>query len=84
MGYNLGIITLAFSLCSLKKLKNDIHRWYLERGWSGSGYHFLVPKDGEIHRGRPENTIGAHCKSHNTRSLGICVQGNYDVKNLSG
>ena len=24
----------------------DIHRWHLDRGWSGAGYHFLVRKDG--------------------------------------
>ena len=61
----------------------DIHRWHLENGWSGFGYHFLVTKDGKVHRGRPENAIGAHLKGYNTRSLGICLQGNYDVENLS-
>ena len=26
----------------------DIHRWHLNKGWSGAGYHFLVRKDGKI------------------------------------
>ena len=62
---------------------NDIHRWHLDNGWSGFGYHFLVNKDGKVHRGRPENTIGAHLKGYNTSSLGICLQGNYDVEKIS-
>ena len=24
----------------------DIHRWHLNNGWSGIGYHFFVRKDG--------------------------------------
>ena len=31
----------------------DIHRWHLNNGWSGAGYHFLVRKDGTIYRLRP-------------------------------
>ncbi len=61
----------------------DIHRWHLENGWSGFAYHFLVSKDGQVHRGRPENAIGAHLKDYNTMSLGICMQGDYDVENVS-
>ncbi|MCT4606870.1 MAG: N-acetylmuramoyl-L-alanine amidase [Marinisporobacter sp.] len=52
---------------------DDIHRWHLENGWSGFGYHFLITKDGQVHRGRPGNTIGAHCKGYNKSSLGICL-----------
>ncbi len=58
----------------------DIHRWHLENGWSGFGYHFLITKDGQIHRGRPENVIGAHAKSYNNISFGICMQGDYEVE----
>ncbi|WP_432662346.1 N-acetylmuramoyl-L-alanine amidase [Wukongibacter baidiensis] len=58
----------------------DIHRWHLENGWSGFGYHFLVTKDGQVYRGRPENAIGAHTKGYNNISLGICIQGDYDVE----
>ena len=55
----------------------DIHRWHLDFGWSGFGYHFLVRKDGSIYRGRPEGTIGAHCKGINSTSIGICAEGDY-------
>ncbi|WP_432662950.1 N-acetylmuramoyl-L-alanine amidase [Wukongibacter baidiensis] len=60
----------------------DIHRWHLKNGWSGFGYHFLVTKDGRIHRGRPENAIGAHTKGYNNISLGICMQGDYEVEKV--
>ena len=35
------------STCSIE----DIHRWHLNNGWSGCGYHFLVRTDGSIYRG---------------------------------
>jgi N-acetyl-anhydromuramyl-L-alanine amidase AmpD len=60
----------------------DIHRWHLENGWSGFGYHFLVTKDGQVHRGRPENAIGVHTNGYNNISLGVCMQGNYDVEKV--
>ena len=43
----------------------DIHRWHLNNGWSGAGYHFLVRKDGKIYRLRPEDKVGAHAYSSN-------------------
>lgn len=58
----------------------DIHQWHLNNGWSGCGYHFFVRKDGNIFRGRPENTIGAHTLGHNMNSLGICAEGNFELE----
>lgn len=55
----------------------DIHRWHLNNGWSGAGYHFLVRKDGTIYRLRPEDKVGAHAYSSNYNSIGICFEGNY-------
>ena len=55
----------------------DIHRWHLNNGWSGAGYHFLVRKDGSIYRLRPEDKVGAHTYGSNYNSLGICFEGNY-------
>lgn len=56
----------------------DIHRWHLQRGWAGIGYHFYVRKDGSVYEGRPIDTIGAHVQGFNARSIGICAEGNYD------
>ena len=44
------------------------------------GYHFYVTRDGEIHRGRPTEKIGAHCLNHNRHSIGICYEGGLDAK----
>ncbi|TCO68101.1 N-acetylmuramoyl-L-alanine amidase [Marinisporobacter balticus] len=61
---------------------DDIHRWHKQEGFRGFGYHFLITKDGQVYRGRPENTIGAHCKGYNQSSLGICLQGNFEVEKV--
>lgn len=55
----------------------DIHRWHLDNGWSGAGYHFLVRKDGKVYRLRPEDKVGAHAYGANYDSLGICFEGDY-------
>ncbi|KEH90707.1 hypothetical protein Z965_11600 [Clostridium novyi A str. BKT29909] len=63
-----------WSNCSVE----DIHRCHIvDKGWSGIGYHYFVRKDGSIYKGRPDNAIGAHCKGHNTNTLGICAEGDY-------
>ena len=55
----------------------DIHRWHLNNGWSGAGYHFLVKKDGKVYRLRPEDKVGAHAYGSNYNSLGVCFEGNF-------
>lgn len=60
----------------------DIHKWHLGNGWSGFGYHFLIRKDGSIYRGRPENTVGAHCAGKNSTSIGICAEGAYMTESM--
>jgi N-acetyl-anhydromuramyl-L-alanine amidase AmpD len=52
-----------------------IRQWHLERGFSDIGYHFIITKDGKIHKGRDINTRGAHTKGHNKESIGICLTG---------
>lgn len=60
----------------------DIHRWHLNNGWTGIGYHYFVKKDGTIYRGRPENVVGAHAIGANTNSIGICAEGNYEIETM--
>ena len=50
------------------------------RGWKDIGYHYYVERDGSLHAGRPETTIGAHCKHHNTHSIGVCYEGGLDAE----
>lgn len=60
----------------------DIHRWHLNNGWAGAGYHFLVRKDGSIYRLRPENKVGSHAKGANSNSIGICFEGAYMTETM--
>lgn len=55
----------------------DIHRWHLNNGWAGAGYHILVRRDGKVYRLRPEDKVGAHAYGSNYNSIGICFEGNY-------
>ena len=56
----------------------DIDRWHRERGWDGIGYHKVIDLDGTIEPGRSETKPGAHCKGHNSDSIGICYIGGLD------
>ncbi|RXI73901.1 peptidoglycan recognition protein family protein [Clostridium tetani] len=68
----------AATNCSIE----DIHTWHLHNGWSGCGYHYFIRKNGSIYKGRPENSLGAHCINYNSISIGICVEGNYMVEHM--
>ena len=57
---------------------NSIHSQHLGQGYAGIGYHFYVRKDGSVYRGRPVNTIGAHCLNYNSISVGVCFEGNFE------
>lgn len=61
----------------------QVHQWHLANGWAGCGYHFLVRKDGQVYRGRPIDTIGAHAYGGNKDSIGICFEGNFEIETMS-
>ena len=46
----------------------------LHRGFRDIGYHFYITRDGEIHRGRPLEKVGAHCRNHNSHSIGTATK----------
>ena len=61
----------------------SIHRQHLSQGWAGIGYNFYIRLDGRIFLGRGWNNEGAHAGSsndYNAKSIGICFEGNYDVR----
>ncbi len=60
----------------------DIHSWHLSKGWIGIGYNFFVRKDGQIYRGRPENVVGSHATNYNSKSIGICFEGDFSVETM--
>lgn len=58
---------------------SDMESWHLSKGWEGLGYQYVIQKDGEVWKGRPEHYHGAHEVSHNKDSIGICLSGNFDA-----
>ncbi len=53
----------------------DITRWHKQRKFVTIGYHYVIYRNGEVHNGRPEALIGAHCTGHNDNSIGVCYIG---------
>lgn len=53
----------------------EIDQWHRDRGWSQIGYHYVVRRNGEVERGRPEHLDGAHARGVNATSIGICWVG---------
>ena len=73
-------ITLIIVHCSANKAGStlrmaDIDRYHRSLGWKGCGYHYVIPTDGTIERGRLEEQVGAHCKNHNRHSIGVAYIG---------
>lgn len=60
----------------------SIHLMHLKQSWVGIGYHFYVRKDGKVYRGRPIDTVGAHCLNYNGSSIGICFEGNFETEEM--
>jgi len=61
-----------------------IHNYHKNSlNYAGIGYHFYVRKDGQVYRGRPEDTIGAHAYGSNSDSIGICAEGNFEKETMS-
>lgn len=66
----------------------QIDQWHAERGFKRDmsirpgyaklqhiGYHYVITLDGQLHRGRPLEEVGAHAQSYNAKSIGICMVG---------
>lgn len=58
----------------------DIDLWHRRRGFISIGYHYVIDLDGTIEKGRDIKLNGAHCKGHNSNSIGICYVGGCDKK----
>ena len=52
-----------------------VHRWHLENGWDGIGYHYTIDEFGDMEAGRPEYWSGAHTSGHNHNTIGIMLFG---------
>lgn len=55
------------------------HADHLKNGWSGAGYNEFIRKDGTVYIMRGDH-IGAQCKNNNSKTYGICCEGDYNVE----
>lgn len=54
----------------------QIREWHVGgNGWKDIGYHFVIYRDGSIHKGRPVEIPGAHTRGLNATSIGVCYVG---------
>lgn len=54
----------------------QIRDWHVKgNGWSDIGYHFVIDRNGTVHKGRPIEKIGAHTTGQNATSIGIAYIG---------
>ena len=67
---------------AIKCSADDIHRIHISNGWTGIGYHFYIRKDGSVYEGRPIGTKGAHVEGQNSKSIGICFEGNFEKEKM--
>lgn len=49
-----------------------------KKQWPGIGYHFYIDHAGNIYQTQELKTISNHCEKHNSNSIGICFQGNFN------
>lgn len=81
MNRKITAIVIHHSASAVGTTVNEIDRWHRTRGFSGIGYHWVIRWNGAEYvkeMGRPEHAIGAHCKGHNSDTLGICLCGNFE------
>ena len=62
----------------------QIDKWNREAGSLCAGYHFFIDGKAVVWRLRPLWRVGAHCKGHNSRSVGICLAGTTDRRRAWG
>ena len=60
----------------------QVDSWHKSNGWSGIGYHFYIRKDGSVYEGRPLWATGSHAQGKNSESIGVCVEGNYEIETV--
>ncbi len=46
-------------------------------GWADIGYNWLIDPNGLVYEGRGDNVLGAHFCGTNSRTMGVCVIGDF-------
>jgi hypothetical protein len=62
-----------------KYTPEQCHADHIKNGWNGAGYNEYIGKDGLVTIMRGDH-IGAQCANNNSKSYGICCEGDYGVE----
>ncbi|BDS12355.1 peptidoglycan recognition protein family protein [Aureispira anguillae] len=82
----LDVITqiIVHHSASIGQIAEDYARYHvLSKGWAAIAYHFIIEKDGTIIQGNPLTNISNHTAGQNTKSIGICLSGNFNLEQPS-
>ncbi|CAD1474526.1 unnamed protein product, partial [Heterotrigona itama] len=63
------------AICQAKNYHMD------NKSWEDIGYNFLIGEDGNIYEGRGWSKHGSHSRPYNSKSIGICMIGNFNHHN---
>lgn len=56
----------------------NIQEFHIQhRQWNDIGYNFLVAPTGDVFEGRGWGVVGSHAPKYNSKSVGICLIGDY-------
>ena len=63
---------------SIGQRAEDYARYHVQsKGWPGIGYHFVIEVNGDIIQANPLTNVSYNVSGHNTRSIGICLSGDF-------
>lgn len=75
---------LVYHHTAIKEISpTDIDKLHKDKGWNGIGYHYYIRKDGTVYKGREDDAEGSHVKGYNKKSIGVCVEGNFEEECLT-
>lgn len=80
LSYRSKVEEVIFHHAAADGSAESVHEYHKGRGYAGIAYNYYVRKNGEVYRGRPENTIGGHTSERNDKSIGICFEGNFEIE----
>lgn len=61
----------------------SIRAYHKRKGWSDIGYHFVIRKDGSLHKGRPVERAGAGVEGFNKGTIHVCCTGHGDLEDFT-
>jgi hypothetical protein len=74
----INLLVVHHSASALSTTAEDIRSWHVDgNGWDATGYHWVIEAEpARIIQARPFVFQGAHVKSRNLGSVGVCLVGN--------